>query len=176
MKYLLIFAFLMTALHPITVFDFNANSDLTNWRIVDDVVMGGRSDGNFKINEEGHGLFQGKVSLENNGGFSSVRYRFDKINLKGHTKIVIRVKGDGKRYQFRVKDEFNNYYSYITYFTAPEEWQEIELPLADMYPSFRGRKLDFGNFAEDHITELAILIGNKEPQEFELLIDKIELQ
>ena len=60
-----------------TLIDFNSESDITNWRIVDDAVMGGRSNGNFKVNDAGNGLFSGKVSLENNGGFSMVQYRFD---------------------------------------------------------------------------------------------------
>mgnify|MGYP001794145454 CR=1 FL=1 len=60
-----------------TLFDFKKDSSLAGWSIVDDVVMGGRSAGHFKINREGHGEFYGTVSLENNGGFSSVRYAFD---------------------------------------------------------------------------------------------------
>jgi hypothetical protein len=43
-----------------TLFDFNKTSDTSNWRIVDDVVMGGRSNGSFEINTEGHGKFSGK--------------------------------------------------------------------------------------------------------------------
>ena len=60
-----------------TIFDFNTKSNITNWRIVDDVVMGGRSNGNFKINDSGYGEFSGTVSLENNGGFSMVQYAFE---------------------------------------------------------------------------------------------------
>lgn len=37
--------------------------------------MGGKSSGDFYINESGNGVFEGFVSLANNGGFSSVRYR-----------------------------------------------------------------------------------------------------
>ena len=60
-----------------TIFNFNAKSDITNWCIVDDVVMGGRSNGNFSLNDTGNGVFSGFVSLENNGGFSMVQYAFD---------------------------------------------------------------------------------------------------
>ena len=60
------------------LFDFNIKSDISNWKVVDDVVMGGRSNGNFELNKNGYGVFSGNVSLENNGGFSSLRYRFDK--------------------------------------------------------------------------------------------------
>ncbi len=59
-----------------TLFNFDSKSDISNWRIVDDVVMGGRSNGAFKINDSGNGIFLGDVSLENNGGFSMVQYGF----------------------------------------------------------------------------------------------------
>lgn len=159
-----------------TIFDFNERADLRYWQIVDDVVMGGRSNGQFSLNPEGHGLFHGAVSLENNGGFSSVRYSFNRIDVRDKKSIVLRVKGDGKSYQFRIKDDRYNYYSYITTFTTNKEWQEIEVPLNSLYPAFRGRELNMANFSKDSIEELAILIGNKRPEEFMLLIDHISLK
>ena len=161
--------------HPV-IFDFNKESNLDNWVIVDDVVMGGRSSGSFGLNEDGHGVFQGTVSLENNGGFSSVRYRFENMPIKESTKVVIKLKGDGKKYQFRIKANSGDYYSYIATFTTNGKWQEIEIALNDMYPSFRGRRLNQPNFASESIEEVAFLIGNKEKEEFKLLLDKIELK
>jgi len=52
-----------------TIFDFTEKSDLTNWYVVVDGVMGGLSQGSFGVNDEGNGVFKGTVSLENNGGF-----------------------------------------------------------------------------------------------------------
>jgi len=69
-----------------TLFDFTPESDISNWVTVDDTVMGGRSDGHFRINDEGHGEYGGHVSLENNGGFSSLRYRMPTIRIEGLTK------------------------------------------------------------------------------------------
>jgi len=176
MKYLLGTIILITAMNTKLIFDFNANADVRDWRIVDDVVMGGRSLGSFKLSPDGHGLFEGQVSLENNGGFSSVRYRFKKLEVNKGGSVVIKLKGDGKNYQFRIKDKSNNYYSYIIPFSTSGEWQEIQIPLKDMYPSFRGRKLNLPNFSQDHIEEIAFLIGNKKPEKFKLLIDKIEIR
>ena len=73
--------------------------------IVDDVVMGGRSSGTFELNSKGFGVFKGKVSLENNGGFSSLRYQSKRISINKHTNIVIKLRGDGKAYQFRIKSK-----------------------------------------------------------------------
>ena len=100
------------------IFDFNNNANISDWKIVDDVVMGGRSNGTFKIDSDGNGVFSGEVSLENNGGFSSLRYQFEQKNVEPYTTATIRLKGDGKRYQFRVKSDQNDYQSYIYYFNT----------------------------------------------------------
>ena len=159
-----------------TIFDFNKSADLSDWMIVDDVVMGGRSSGKFSIDEDGHGLFEGTVSLENNGGFSSVRHRFPRMEISEYTYVVIRLKGDEKKYQFRIKSSSRDYYSYISSFQTTGDWQEIEIPLSSMYPGFRGRKLDLPNYPGDQIEELSFLIGNKKKEKFQLLLDKIELR
>ena len=176
MKYLIYITILFSSMTSHIIFNFNKKSDIKNWTIVDDVVMGGKSSGTFKLNPDGHGVFQGEISLENNGGFSSLRHRFEKTQIKEHTKIIIRLKGDGKKYQFRIKSNSSDYYSYIAPFKTSGDWQDIEIPLKDMYPSFRGRKLDKPNFSNDSFEEIAFLIGNKKQEKFKLLIDKIELK
>ena len=158
------------------LFDFNAEADMRYWYVVNDTVMGGRSSCSFRLNEEGHGVFRGTVSLENNGGFSSVRHRFRPVNVENKSQLKLRLKGDGKRYQVRIKDSRRRYYSYITYIETSTEWATYELNLSDFYPYFRGYELDRPNFNHDSIEELSILIGNKKAESFELLIDKIELQ
>ncbi|GLR19946.1 CIA30 family protein [Portibacter lacus] len=158
------------------LFDFNKDSSLDQWVVVDDNVMGGRSDGRFLLNDNGHAVFKGEVSLENNGGFSSVRYSFDQIEVKDYTKMVLRIKGDGKRYQFRVKPDRNDRHSYIYYFETSGEWQNISIPLTQMKPFFRGRKLDIPNYSAQELEEVAILISNKKAESFKLEIDKITLK
>lgn len=158
-----------------TIFDFTSSSTLTNWYVVDDGVMGGRSAGQLTISEDGYGVFEGDVSLENNGGFSSIRYDVNKMNVSGYTKLKLRVKGDGKNYQVRIKNTYRDYHSYVKTISTTEKWQDIEIKLSDMYPTFRGRTLDMENFSHEFIEEFAILVGNKKAEKFKLLIDKIEI-
>ncbi|MBT3742560.1 MAG: CIA30 family protein [Polaribacter sp.] len=158
------------------IFDFNSNSDISAWRVVDDVVMGGESEGNFKLNENGNGVYFGEVSLENNGGFSSLRFRFNKKEISNYSKIILKIKGDGKDYQFRVKDNYRNFYSYISSFSTNKNWQLIEINLSEMYPGFRGRKLEMSKFSSSVIEEIAFLIGNKRNESFKIEIDKIYLE
>ena len=158
------------------IFDFNHNANITDWKIVDDVVMGGRSNGQFKIDSDGNGIFSGDVSVENNGGFSSVRYQFEKINTTKESKVIIRLKGDGKEYQFRIKNNRNTYYSYITNFKTSGDWENIIINLKDLYPSFRGQTMNIPNFTGNSLEEIVFLIGNKKNESFTLVLDKIEIE
>lgn len=169
---LLLFVFMNSTI----IYDFKKDSSTRDWRIIDDGVMGGVSQGRFSINSEGNGVFEGTISLENNGGFSSVRYGFDKIKVNSKSVVSIRLKGDGKKYQFRIKDKYSSYYSYITTFETTGEWQTVQLKLSDLYPSFRGKKLDLPNFNSNSFEEIVFLIGNKKNETFKLTLDKVELK
>ena len=158
------------------LYNFTSKSNTKDWYILDDAVMGGRSSGNFKINDDGHGLFFGIISLKNNGGFSSVRYQFKTKDVKAYSKIKLRIKGDGKNYQFRLKTNSRDYAAYVYEFETTSNWMTIEIPFSELYPTFRGRRLQQPNFEGEYISEISLLIGNKKEQSFELLIDKIELE
>ncbi|MFB0924113.1 MAG: CIA30 family protein [Vicingaceae bacterium] len=158
------------------IFNSTKKSAIQDWSILDDIVMGGKSASTFKINANGCGVFKGIISLENNGGFSSVRYKPQKIHVKKYTKVILKLQGDGKNYQFRIKANSQNSHSFVAPFSTSGEWQQIEIPLKEMYPSLRGRKLDKPNFEDEYIETVIFLIGNKTTEHFKLLIEKIELK
>ena len=158
------------------IFDFNKTSIISNWRLVNDVVMGGSSTSKFFLNEAGQGVFTGTVSLENNGGFSFLRYRFDEKNIEGFEKISIKLKGDGKEYQFRVKSNKYNQESYKTVLKTTNQWQTIEILLSELQPTFRGQKLNIPNFSSNKLEEIGFLIANKMNEQFRLIIAKITLE
>ena len=159
-----------------TIFNFNKASDISNWSVIDDVVMGGKSLGKFHLNKEGIGVFEGAVSLDNNGGFSSLRYQFIEMSTKTYSKIILKVRGDDKKYQFRIKENTSDSHSYIASFEASKKWHSIEIPLSEMYPAFRGRTLDIPNFNGNSIEAIAFLIGNKKAENFKLEIASITLK
>ena len=167
---------ILTIMNQTPVFDFEPKSSLSDWTVVNDGVMGGLSQSTLKISDAGHGVFSGRVSLENNGGFASIRLDCGRMSLQNAQNIVLKVKGDGKRYQCRIRARKSDYYSYVQYFETGTQWEEISLPLRDFYPTFRGRKLNLPNFAADALEEVGILIGNKRAERFELHIDRIGLQ
>ena len=110
------------------------------------------------------------------GLWPPMQYHFPPRNIVGYTKAILTLKGDGKRYQFRIKERLRDRASYIYTFNTSGNWQTVEIPIKEMEPVFRGRKLDLPNFSADSIQELRFLIGNKKEEDFRLEIKKIELQ
>ena len=172
----LLIASLFTIMKADVIYDFSKNDNLDGWYVVDDGVMGGRSKGKLQIENNDTGLFSGKISLENYGGFSSIRYYTKNIKVKKNKYITMVVKGDNKYYQLRIKSSRNERYVYTYKFFAKNGWQEVRIPLASMEPSFRGRKINMKNFNKKYITEIGFLIGNKVRENFELRIRSIFLE
>ncbi|MFT4669550.1 MAG: NADH dehydrogenase [ubiquinone] 1 alpha subcomplex assembly factor 1 [Flavobacteriaceae bacterium] len=159
-----------------SIFDAKKVKDLSNWYVVDDGVMGGLSRGELTINDSGNCLFKGFVTTENNGGFSSIRYGFNKKSVSEFEHIILKLKGDGKSYQFRIKDNSRQRYSYIATFKTSGDWETIKIPLRSFYPGYRGYKLNKPNFSGEVMEEIGILIGNKVKESFALEIEKIYLE
>ena len=153
--------------------DFDSKN-LLNWKIVNDSVMGVRSDATLKLKNNLYGVFNGYLSLQNNGGFSSIRayYPPDLTNVKS---ITIRIKGDGRQYSFRVRGNTSNWASYThTFNTVKNKWIEKELMIKDFYPLYRGYYLnDMPLLSEMVIKEIGIMLSDKQTGPFELEIDWI---
>ncbi len=158
------------------IVDFSQTDQTSNWSIVNDGVMGGRSKGDFVYDDSGYAVFSGTISLENNGGFSSVRYIFPQQSVGNHSMIRLKVRGDGKKYQVRVRTNKNDRHAYIAHFKTDGNWQSIDIPMADMYPSFRGMRLKMGYYPVEKMEEIAFLIGNKKAETFRLEIESIMLK
>jgi monofunctional biosynthetic peptidoglycan transglycosylase len=143
------------------------------WIIVNDGVMGGLSTSDLELTEESTGLFSGFVSLDNNGGFASIRATFQSMDLSPYRGVTLKVRGDGRRYQlrFRLDGTFDGV-AYTTEFdTNPGEWMEIDLPFQAFQPTFRGRvPRRAGPFDLTRIRQMSFLIGDKKEGPFKLEI------
>lgn len=158
------------------LFDFQKDGDVQGWAIEDDGVMGGVSQGRFRVNDEGHGDFSGVVSLENDGGFSSVQWNFDPMDVERYSTFVIRVRGDGKRYRLLTEAARGDRHYYEAEFQTGTDWQTIEIPFKDMVPHFRGDRLDQPNFAGKTMSQVRFMIANGKAESFRLEIDKVGLR
>ena len=150
-----------------------ATPEAERWRPMDDVIMGGVSRSQFRISAEGTGVFEGFVSLSNNGGFASVRAALDPRDLSAYSGLDIRVRGDGRRYRLRLfTDPGFDAVAYQTGFdSTPDTWTEIFLPFESFAASYRGRcppdapPLDAGKIAQ-----AGIMIADRQSGAFRLEI------
>ncbi len=159
------------------IFDFINESEIGYWRIVNDGVMGGLSTSEIVYTDGNTAIFRGIVSLENNGGFASTRTIPRSYELDGHDGILIRVKGDGKKYQFRVRtnDRFDGISYRYQFTTELNTWMIIDIPFHECVPVFRGRILgDVEAILPEEIQQLGFLISNKQAGKFQLEIDWIK--
>ena len=146
------------------------------WMVVNDTVMGGVSHSNVNLHSDGYLLFAGEVSTDYGGGFASVRTYLENLEISMYEGFILRVKGDGKTYQFRCRMGDNiNEISYRNYFQANNrEWQEILLPFKKFLPTYRGRTLtNFPQLDPKKIKQLGFMISDKQVGNFNLEIDWI---
>jgi ribosomal protein L19 len=145
-----------------TIIDFS-RGDVT-WPHINDGVRGGISSGEMSA-ADGYATFRGTVSFENNGGFSSVRSQAVVHDLSDFEGLVLRVRGDGKRYGFRLKTDASfDGVSYQFQIEPPAgEWAEISAPLADFIPIYRGRIVrDHPPLDPSRIATFGLIISRQE--------------
>ena len=157
--------------------DFKNTDERENWQIINDDVMGGVSQSEIIFNDTGTATFQGRISLENNGGFASTRSKFHSYRLGGYIGLDLRIKGDGKDYQLRVRtDNRLDGISYRYRFaTQPETWMNIRVPFSEFDPVFRGRILsNVAPISPEQIQQVGFLISDKQAGKFHIEIDWIK--
>jgi len=159
--------------------DFGKASTHKDWYVINDGVMGGRSKGNITYNEESM-VFKGKVSLENNGGFSSMRSADKNWNLEDYTGIRIRFKSEtGRNFGFSFETRGPWYAPrYRHYFNGTKgEWTTIEMSIQDFNETRIGEMTQnkISTKAIKDIRRLGIILYDKKAGTFNLEIDYIEL-
>lgn len=145
-----------------------------SWRSVNDGVMGGLSSGGMVDIDSGM-QFRGTLSLENNGGFSSVRHLVTQ-DLSDSKGIRLTIKGDGRSYQFRIRqDRRFDGVAWRKEFQTDGSIQTLEMNYEDFVPVWRGRRVrGAGAIDSEQITQLGFLIADKQPGDFELSVFKLE--
>lgn len=155
--------------------DFGADSG-DDWIVVNDGVMGGRSSSDIAAGADGVGVFEGILSLENNGGFASVRAAIPEGALVGASKIVMRLRGDGKSYQVRLRPgrQLDGVAYAAGFQTVAGQWSTAEIPLDSFEPTFRGyRPRNAGPLDLAGVGQLGIMLTDKQEGPFRLEIDWI---
>lgn len=161
----------------IILFDFNSSETSGRWYTVNDDVMGGISKSNVRLNDDGTATFRGQVSLENNGGFASIRAVIENSFENDYKGVMLYVKGDGKIYsvRFRTNKSFDGYAYQAKIKTEQDKWMEFKLPFKDFIPTYRGYTLrDKPALESKDISQIGIMIADKQSGSFETDIDWIK--
>ena len=166
-----------------SLFQFKDSGEAAKWQIVNDGVMGGRSSSQANIVEtessQGAMRFTGNLSLENNGGFASVRSRpAGSLGIDPGDIIVLRIKGDGRTYTFNLYTPTRRTaFSYqMDFETKAGQWTEVRLPVDRFVAHSFGRPIPNMKLNPSQVHSVGILLGDKKPGAFELLIDSIKIQ
>jgi NADH dehydrogenase [ubiquinone] 1 alpha subcomplex assembly factor 1 len=162
----------------VPVLDFAGPDTAQKWQAVNDGVMGGVSDGRFKITEEKTLEFFGTLSLENNGGFASVRTKPTELGIKAGDTLVVRVKGDGREYVLNIYTKSRRMaFSYRAPLpTTKDEWTEVEIPLADFIPTAFGRQVQgMGPVEPSQINGLGFMLSDKKPGKFQMQVEWVKV-
>lgn len=155
------------------IFDFETPD--REWRTINDGVMGGVSNSTMSVTD-GVASFSGIVSLENNGGFASVRSLPADHDLGEFDGVALRLRGDGKRYAFRLRttDRFDgpSYQAMIE--PGAGEWSELVIRFGQFEPVYRGRPVPgYEPLDPSRVKTFGFLISDKQEGEFRLDIDWI---
>ncbi|MGB8854334.1 MAG: CIA30 family protein [Pirellulales bacterium] len=165
------------ALEP--VLDFAGPDTAQKWQAVNDGVMGGVSDGRYRITDEKTLEFSGTLSLENNGGFASVRTKPTELGIKAGDTIVLRVKGDGREYVLNLYTKSRRMaFSYRAPLpTTKDKWTEVRIPLEDFIPTAFGRRVQgMGPVEPDQINGLGFMLSDKKPGKFQMQVEWVKVE
>lgn len=180
-------AIILSAILMITSIKLNQEDYLLNssimktedkWRIVNDGVMGGLSSSRAIINNDNKIVFSGNVSLENNGGFASLRSPVKDYNFENFSGIEIKIKSDGKRYSISMKETtyFNGYFFTSSFETMKDEWIVVQIPFNQLKLYYFGKETNSSKkIPLNNIKEISLLIGDKQEGNFITEVDYIKL-
>jgi hypothetical protein len=151
--------------------DFTNPITMHDCRIVNDDVMGGVSQSSLR--QDVHGLFfEGLVSLENNGGFASMR---SSARFPQRTQLIeLLAKGDGKRYKLVLRTELAPRVTYAAEFIAESTWQTYRFNLSQFKASFRGQAVNAPTLSFSDVIELGILISNNQAGSFGIQLKTLQ--
>ena len=149
---------------------FTSTSSDLGWYVLNDNVMGGRSEGDFE-QDSGELHFAGRTNT-NGGGFSSLRTKPLQLDLSNHDGIQLHVKGDGRRYTWRLTTEARWRGRPVSYWadfeTSDGKWSTVNIPFESFVPKFRGNELEGPALEPGQITGMGLMIYDNQDGPFEL--------
>ena len=150
-----------------TLDDFDKTQTAGTWKSINDGVMGGLSKGGPKVSKQHNLVFKGDISLENNGGFSSIRTAGKTMDLSAYDGIEIKVKGDGRMYYLTTRSNGRRMLAYWSPIQPPkDEWVVIRVPFDTFYATYFGKKLPALKLNTSKVTSIGFMLYDKKAGPF----------
>lgn len=159
-----------------TIASFEDPKVLDDWAIVNDTVMGGVSRSSVEQTEAGNLRFKGELSLQNNGGFVSIRSRPKQLSLQGSNGITLSVRGDGRTYYLDLRSGGQSMGGSFraSFTTLKNEWTEVFIPLSNFIRQSFGRRVPNSILDPESISSIGFTLSDKKPGPFELEVEFVK--
>jgi len=154
------------------LFDFTDTAE-RDWTIVNDGVMGGRSQGYVSI-ADGVLRFEGELVTQG-GGFTSVRTNRT-FDLSGYDGLALRVRGIGRRFEVEVFDGARYGWRTVSRraaFPTSEQWQTVRVPFSALRATVFGRPVSVDPVDLSSIERIGFYILDGIDGPFWLEVDRI---
>lgn len=162
---------LRALIHP-----FDTPSSTQDWHPINDGVMGGASSSQLRFDSAGHAVFEGEVSLQNSGGFASVRTSSLPLGGPGTRAYLLTAWGDGHAYKLNLRTDagFDGVNYQAGFAPAVGQWSQTVLSVTDFLATFRGRPVPAAPaLRPELVTQVGLMISGKQAGPFRLLVRSI---
>lgn len=161
------------------VLDLGSRDEVRRWSPVNDSVMGGISTSRITGSGVGTAIFEGNLSLENNGGFASIRRRPAELTLDGANALRLTFRGDGQQYRLRLRtnDSMGGVNYEVAFPTQDGVWRTQRFELDEFVANWRGRRVrDAESLTFEDVRSLGIQFSDKQVGAFHLELGALSIE
>lgn len=175
----LVLATIFTSLFMTQPLSYNFGTSCDNcddWFVVVDGVMGGLSKGSV-VQSADSIIFRGSISLDNNGGFASLRTPYQEYDLSSYKTVTVRYKSTGQDFGLTL-NKYRQFWrpTYKTNLPITNgEWKVVTCNLEDFGMYRLGEPMQ-GNPDNDDLSQivrLGLISNTKAATDFEIEVDRI---
>ncbi|MEO0403955.1 MAG: CIA30 family protein, partial [Bacteroidota bacterium] len=162
-----------------TKLDFGKDNMGKDWKVINDGVMGGLSEGEIEITENSL-KFSGSISLKNFGGFTSVKSPFLSQDLSNSKKVKIRYRTNNQAIAISLENskEFYKPYFKMILPNTDNQWKTVEKSIEEFRENRLGQETSakISNEFLKSIQRIGFITNQKKEGDFVVEIDYIKFE
>ena len=182
MKKLILLVLCISALQSFgqsSIIDFGNSAEKNQeWKLLSDNIMGGVTKSKIEYTNNSV-LLTGNISLDNYGGFSSIKTKYKSVDLSKYNGIKIKFKSTNQKFAFTLEDNQDwTQPNYKREFSSKKDdtWEEVIIYFKDFQEIVIGETT--GNMMKSkslkNIVRMGIMTYEKKEGPFSLEVDYIE--